>query len=101
MSPFDPQPTRYRGVVYPSQRALARHLGVHDATVYSALRRGTVDNIGAGRGPAKRPCELDGVTYPSIRAAARALGVNPGAIHRRLARQSPDAGNEHGANNEV
>lgn len=100
---FQPQPVAFRGKVYPSQQALASELGVNKTTVYRALERGTLDDIGCGRGKGQ-PCILDGVRYPSRKAASRALGVHPRVIKRRLARMTPaaphrgpDAGNEQEA----
>ena len=70
-------PVKIRGVVYPTQRAAAKALGVSPQTVHHALERGTEDNIGLGRqNNNARPVTIDGVTYRSRAEAARRLGIS-------------------------
>lgn len=45
---FPPVPVTIRGVTYPSQRAAALALRVHPTLISKALRRGTLDKVGAG-----------------------------------------------------
>jgi hypothetical protein len=86
-------PTRIRGVLYPSQAAAARALGIKPNTVARALNRGTEEFAGLGRrwpsdfGQKPKPCEIDGVQYPSQKAAATALGLTPSCICMRLRRK--------------
>ena len=71
-----------RGVTYPSQKAAAYALGVSEATVGSAKRRGTLDTVGLGplqkgcEGVHKKPIIMDGVEWPSRAALAEHLGVS-------------------------
>lgn len=70
-------PVRIRGVVYPSQRAAAKALGVTPSAVYNALERGAEDNIGLGRqNNNAKPVTIDGVTYRSRAEATRRLGIS-------------------------
>jgi hypothetical protein len=70
-----------RGVVFPSQRAVAAAFGVSEATVSVMVAKGRADDIGRGsgsahgRGGGRCPVMIRGSAYPSITAAARALGV--------------------------
>lgn len=64
--------TQINGIVYPSQSAAARALGVKPHTVSKALDRGTQDRVGSGFAV---PCEFNGETFPSLRAAARRFKV--------------------------
>lgn len=70
-----PYPILIRGVLYPSQCAAARALGVSHRTVYSALERGSLDFVGCGRNyHNKKRTTIEGVTYPTMKAAAHAQG---------------------------
>lgn len=76
-------PTKIRGVIYPSQAAAARALGVSQTTVFHAIEAGREDQVGLGRpGAPPKPCYMNGRRWPSIRAAAAALGVSKTAISR-------------------
>ena len=78
-------PVRYRGRVYPSQRALAQAIGVHESAICNALREGRLDRVNTDRSAAlRKPCMIDGKRYPSRTAAAEALGVTKSAITKRL-----------------
>jgi len=70
-------PCLIHGVLYPSQRAAAKALGVSDTRVAIALNRGRADQIGVGL---TRPCVIGGVEYPSRKAAAEALNVTIGRV---------------------
>ena len=78
-------PVRIRGVDYPSQKAAARALGVHPATVTRALDLGRIDEVGQpvwrGGRPCK-PCLYRGRRYPSVTAAAMAHGVSLAAVSK-------------------
>lgn len=84
-----PSPTLIRGVLYPSQSAAARALGVSQSTINQALERGTQDHVGQGRrwrsGAPLRPCYINGHRWPSRTAAANALGVSRAAISHAIA----------------
>lgn len=85
---LEPVPTMIRGVLYPSQGAAARALGVHYTTVQKAMEDGRLDGVGLnprGRG-LSMAVVIDGVEYPSIRQAAKATGLSKeliGKIARR------------------
>lgn len=77
-------PVRIRGVIYPSQRAAAKALGVSPASVNNALERGAEDSIGLGRqNNNARPVTIDGVTYRSRAEAARRLGISKHEVRKR------------------
>lgn len=88
---FAPVPTLIRGVLYPSQDAAARALGVHYTTVAKAVEAGAADRIGlAPRGRRIAvPVEIDGVRYGSISQASRATGWPTDRIARRVKRIGP------------
>ena len=93
---------------FPSTLALARHLGVPQATVYSRLRAllkhgepVTLESISRRRvrepyvGPGAMPVTLaDGRQVPSIRHAAREIGVTWRTAKRMLALGLPVAPRE-------
>ena len=80
-------PVRVRGVVYPSQRAAARALGVSEKTVRTALDAGRADMIGiTGNGRPGKPCTYRGVEYPSLTAAAIACGVSDKTVANDIRR---------------
>ena len=74
---IDPVPTLIRGVLYPSQGAAARALGVHYTTVAKAMEEGTLDRVGLNPKGRRigQPVEIDGVHYRSIRQASKATGI--------------------------
>lgn len=84
MSKKDPIPTTVRGVVYPSQCAAARALGVRQTTVNKAARIGTLDNLGTGLPNYRKPITVNGVEYPSTRHAERAHGIVNGLLARAV-----------------
>lgn len=55
-----PTPVSIRGTVYPSAKDAAEALGVSQQAIYSALDRGTVDNVGLGSG--KMPTSHEGIS---------------------------------------
>jgi hypothetical protein len=84
-------PITVRGVTYPDVAACAAALGLSPATVYSAIKRGTLDNAGRGSGRRVRmPVRIRGTDYPDIDAAAAALGVTEAAIRRAADRGAID-----------
>lgn len=80
-------PVIVRGVLYHSQRAAAKALGVSDAALRRALDAGRVDDIGLsvnkGGRPGK-PCFYRGKRYPSMSAAALACGVSRAAVCKAM-----------------
>jgi len=71
-----PNPCRVRGVLYPSQTAAARALGVTKTTVGMALNRGAIDTIGLGKNSTLRtPIRVGGKSYRSQYEAASAHGI--------------------------
>lgn len=85
-----------RGKTYESVKSAARAMGVKPCSIYSALERGEINNVGNGRGnhPNKRhnggrkkvPVAIGGYNFPSIAAAARALGYDPQTLGNVLRR---------------
>lgn len=76
-------PVRIRGVIYLSQRAAARALGVTESGLRRALEMGCVDEVGLGirkGGRPGKPCFYRGKRYASISAAALACGVSRAAV---------------------
>lgn len=89
-----------RGVIYANVNEAAKALGVRPVTIYSALSRGRVDNVGLG--PGKRPREnrkggnpipitIGGITYPTRAAASRALGLSAGYVTDTVNRKNDRA----------
>jgi hypothetical protein len=83
-------PVPVRGDVYPSRAAVARAFNVSRAAVSNAIRRGTLDRLGATdyRG---KPCTVDGVSYPSRAAYGRAVGVSDKVACRVVAMLEDEA----------
>ena len=84
--------TRFN-VVYPSQAAASRHLGLSKRTIAHHLNtHGNLDRAGMGqRRPwatqnAAKPVSVYGHVFPSRRKAAAALGLSENQIKRWLAR---------------
>ena len=86
------QPCRIRGVLYPSQRAAAQAIGVHESAICNALANGRENRIGRRGESLQKPCLIDGKRYPSRKAAALALGVTRAAISKRIRRRSAHMG---------
>ena len=72
-------PTRIRGVDYPSISEAARQLKLNPSTIYAALEKGSLEQVGMLRRN-KRPCTINGVDYPSLSAAGRVLGITPQSL---------------------
>lgn len=78
--------------VYSSVERAARAKGVAPGTIYSALHRGTLENVGQGQGKApakthnggreKKPLQIGPVAFPSQMAAAKALGYHPSSLSK-------------------
>ena len=86
---ISPTPTLIRGTLYPSMRAAARALGLHESSVKQAMDAGRLDTVGLNpRGPriAKALC-INGVNYHSHYAAAKALGLSQQYISYLAARR--------------
>ena len=88
------KPILYKGTFFPSQRALARHLGVSQSSIHLRLRRGTLEeNNGPNPHPYPlflgplancQPVSALGHHWPSQQAAATALGVTATAVCKAL-----------------
>jgi hypothetical protein len=78
-----PNPCKIRGVLYPSQRAAARALGVIEATVSEALNKGRADTIGLTKRRPK-PIKYGGIQFSSHAECARHFGVHPSTFGYRL-----------------
>ena len=93
------QPVEYKGVVYRSGAALARHVGCSTTLIGKHLERhGHLDYLGVGTGRGKqttdgswrfKPIELFGRKFPSITAAAEYMGVTRSTIYNRLRHNTP------------
>lgn len=79
-----PRKVTYKGVTYPSQRALIDALGVNPGTFYHRRAAGDSLEEALRTGTRARSVTLNGVTYPSIREALKALGVCPTTYYSRL-----------------
>jgi hypothetical protein len=80
-----------RGVIYGSVKECADALGVSIKTVYSALDRGSIDNVGSGvyrGGRARCPVEICGHRWPSYSACARDLGETPAMVRHAITKGS-------------
>lgn len=74
-------PVMIRGVLYESQAAAGRALGVSQTTIYRGLDEGNIDSVGLGRNCyPPLPVTVNGVTHGSINIAARAMGISSGAL---------------------
>lgn len=81
-------PTIVDGVLYASGIEAARARGVSSQTLYAARERGTLDNVGCGRGkgggrPGK-PVSWRGKAFPSIKACADHLGRRYSTVRERV-----------------
>ena len=76
-----------RGVIYQSVHHAAESLGVSKDAVYSALARGSTDNLGLGN-TQRKPTELFGSKFRSLGDAGRALGLRRGYLQKVLATNS-------------
>lgn len=86
-----PKPVRYLNTLFPSQRALARHLGISQSSVHFRIRRGILEqdndtNPAYLLGPLsnRQPVSALGHYWPSQAAAAVALGVTDSAVSKAL-----------------
>jgi hypothetical protein len=92
------KPIEHDGVIYPSQTALAKALGLHRATVSRAVWLGKLDSLGKGsknglalatRNSAHvrcQPVSAHGWEWPSQKAAGEALGIKSSGVQGRLDR---------------
>ncbi len=89
-------PVEIRGVLYRSQSAACRALGIHPSTLQRALEEGRLDTVGLwGRaGKPKRTVLPDGRSFESRAAAAKSLGICITSLDRRI-RQMEEELNEH------
>lgn len=85
------KPVIIRGVKYESQTAAARKLGVTPNAIRNAIKIGTLDNVGLGKGvkgktffKRNKPITLGGVTYNSRREAADKLGISTAQLYRYI-----------------
>lgn len=85
-----PCPVKIRGVLYPSQAAAARALGVKQTNISKALDAGTIDNIGLGRNfGRKKPLLIQRGDEPAILAqsqgeAARIIGITASVMQHQI-----------------
>lgn len=86
-----------RGRKYASVEHAAKALNVTKSTIYCCLSRGTIDNVGRGRGvhahhhiANKKPIKIAGRTFESRSELARFIGRCPKAVRHSLTR-GPDA----------
>lgn len=75
-------PVYIRGVVYPSQAAAARTLGVSASAIWRRLENGTLDDIGLAQ--VRKPVTLNGVEYSSMTAASKATGRSMRSIRKAM-----------------
>lgn len=74
-------PVMIRGVLYESQAAAGRSLGVSKSTIFRGLDEGNIDIVGLGRNCyPPLPVTVNGVTHRSINVAARSMGISNGAL---------------------
>lgn len=69
------KPITVNGIEFGSMVLAAKHYGVHPSTVASAIRNGTTDRLGTGRGSRRaqsQPITYHGKTYPTYQAASDA-----------------------------
>ena len=83
------KPITYRGVRYPSHRALAEAYGIGYEMAQARLRRGQpLDMPYCGGSPkGGKKVASGGITYPTMTAAAKALGVSVSTVWKRYHRQ--------------
>ena len=76
------KPITYRGVRYPSHRALAEAYGISYEMAQARLRRGQpLDMPYCGGSPkGGKKVTIGGITYPTMTAAAKALGVSVSTV---------------------
>lgn len=85
------KPITIGGKCYPSQNAAAKALGISESAISQAVRRGTLNGLGAGRGVRQYvPVTIRGITYPSQTAACKALGVSRPVIWKARLRGTLD-----------
>ena len=77
-------PIHYKGVEYPSRRALARKIGVSVQAVCDAERNGTLLTLGVTD---RFICEYQGVIYKSMAEAGRLTGKTRQAISLAIDRE--------------
>ena len=87
------KPVLYEGVLFPSQHALARHLGITQSKVYYLLNRGPVEdrkdprlNLLLGPLSNRQPVSAHGHHWDSQTDAAKDLGVSTTYVSRCLDR---------------
>lgn len=85
------KPILYLGTLFPSQHALAKHLGITYSSVHSRIRRGTLEqdndtrlNLLLGPLSNRQPVSAHGHYWPSQKAAAKDLGVTTSAVSKAL-----------------
>jgi transposase len=80
-----------RGTVYADVPAAAKGLGVSEATVYGAIARGTLDQLGLGRGRrARMQAGVRDKIFPSVTAAAKHFDMTEGAVYKQISRGRAD-----------
>lgn len=81
---------KWRGVLYPTQRAVAEAAGCHPDTVWNHLdQNGDLDRLGCYV-PGPRLVELDGKSWPSRKAFADYCGVAANTVSDWICRGRHD-----------
>ena len=83
-------PTLIRGVLYPSARAAAKALGVHENTIWHALNHGDIDHVGLGLSKAAK-LEYNGVIYESAAVLSEIICVKKRQIQEAMVHRIKDA----------
>ena len=85
------KPILYLGTLFPSQYALAKHLGISQPQIHRRIRRGTLESPKDTRlnlllGPLSncQPVSALGHYWPSQKTAAADLGVSANAVSKAL-----------------
>ena len=90
-----PKPIERNGVMYASQNALARAMGVHSSTISKALRKGTLATL-TPLAPGEKPhhrvhvrnrqaCAAHGFVWGSQRDCAKDLDISESFVCKLLA----------------
>lgn len=66
-----------RELEFESLTECAKFFNIHPGSVGLALDRGSLENMGIGKGHNRKAVRIDGVVFRSRRAAGRYMGVSP------------------------
>ena len=99
-SPKDVMSVKVGPLVFETVAKCAEHYGVTTSTVYAALHRGTIDNLGSGRGNRtshlkcgcnRKPVNFGRLSFASLSEASRALGYSSNYVSFVLRKGLPEA----------